>query len=44
VKGNGYGHGVGMCQWGAIGMAKSGFSCKDILRHYYRNTRIEKFW
>lgn len=44
VKGQGYGHGVGMCQWGAIGMAKLGYSCFDILRHYYRNTRIEKYW
>ncbi len=44
VKGKGYGHGAGMCQWGAIGMAKLGYSCFEILRHYYRNTRIEKYW
>ncbi len=44
VKGQGYGHGVGMCQWGAIGMAKKGYSCFDILRHYYRNVRLEKLW
>lgn len=44
VKGQGYGHGIGMCQWGAIGMAKIGYTCFEILKHYYRNTRIEKLW
>lgn len=31
----GYGHGVGMSQWGANGMAKQGKSCEEILKHYY---------
>ncbi|KZL90096.1 stage II sporulation protein D [Clostridium magnum] len=36
----GYGHGVGMSQWGANAMAKSGKSYKDILEHYYKGTKI----
>jgi len=42
VKGGGFGHGVGMSQWGAYGMAKRGDSHKRILRHYYRGTRVTK--
>ncbi len=40
LKGHGWGHGVGMCQWGAKGLSDSGKSYKDILRYYYRNTGI----
>ena len=36
----GYGHGVGMSQYGANQMAKEGYSYKDILSHYYQNTEI----
>ena len=39
----GYGHGVGMSQYGALGMAKEGYSYKDILSHYYQNTAIKKY-
>jgi stage II sporulation protein D len=35
IKGSGYGHGVGMSQYGAIGMAKAGYTAEEILRHYY---------
>jgi len=38
----GYGHGVGMSQYGANGMAKEGFNYQDILKHYYQNTEINK--
>ena len=38
----GYGHGVGMSQYGANGMAKEGYKYKDILKHYYVNTEISK--
>ncbi|MDI6709751.1 MAG: SpoIID/LytB domain-containing protein [Thermoanaerobacterales bacterium] len=38
--GNGWGHGLGMSQWGARGMAEAGFSYGDILRHYYADTEI----
>lgn len=36
----GYGHGVGMSQFGAEGMAEHGSSYEDILKHYYKNTAI----
>ncbi len=37
-SGRGYGHGVGMCQWGAKGMAERGFSARQILEFYYPGT------
>jgi stage II sporulation protein D len=40
VKGAGYGHGVGMSQYGAYGYAKSGFVYPDILTHYYTGTTL----
>lgn len=36
--GRGYGHGVGMCQWGAKGMAERGYKAADIVRFYYPGT------
>ena len=39
----GYGHGVGMSQYGALGMAKEGYTYKEILSHYYQNTTIKKY-
>jgi len=38
----GYGHGLGMCQYGANGMAKRGHRYKDILNHYYQDIQIYK--
>ena len=38
----GYGHGVGMSQYGALGMAKAGYTYNEILSHYYTNTTIKK--
>lgn len=38
----GYGHGVGMSQYGANGMAKEGYTYEQILKHYYQNTEIKK--
>jgi peptidoglycan hydrolase-like amidase len=38
--GRGYGHGVGMSQWGAQGMALSGKSAEEILKHYYPGIEI----
>jgi stage II sporulation protein D len=40
VKGNGYGHGIGMCQWGAIGRARAGQSARAILATYYPGTTV----
>lgn len=41
LKGGGYGHGIGMCQWGAIGRARAGQDYKTILTTYYRGTTVE---
>jgi stage II sporulation protein D len=38
----GYGHDVGMSQYGANEMAKHGYNYKDILMHYYQNTKLTK--
>jgi stage II sporulation protein D len=40
--GRGWGHGVGMCQVGAIGFAKQGKDYKFILQHYYTGVQIKK--
>lgn len=37
----GYGHGVGMSQWGAEGMAEEGYKYYEILTHYYKDTNIK---
>ncbi len=37
-SGRGYGHGVGMCQWGAKGMAEQGYTARQILEYYYPGT------
>ncbi len=39
--GKGYGHGVGMSQYGAMGMAEAGFNYKEILNWYYQGIEIE---
>lgn len=44
LKGSGYGHGVGMCQCGAIGMARAGRKFSEIIPFYYRNTRLVKLY
>lgn len=38
----GYGHGVGMSQYGALAMAKRGYSYREILSYYYQGTKLEK--
>jgi len=43
-RGGGFGHGVGMCQTGAIGMAEAQKSYREILGHYYRDSAIRKLW
>ena len=43
-RGAGFGHGVGMCQTGAIGMAEAGKSYREILKHYYPGTSLRKLW
>ncbi len=40
LNGRGYGHGIGMCQWGAIGRARAGQDYRTILETYYPGTTI----
>ena len=40
IKTYGFGHSVGMSQYGAQGMASEGYNYQDILKHYYQNTQI----
>lgn len=40
LNGRGYGHGIGMCQWGAIGRARAGQNYRTILETYYPGTTI----
>jgi stage II sporulation protein D len=40
ISGRGWGHGVGMAQWGAFGFAKQGATYDEILAHYYRGTTL----
>ncbi|MEW6523313.1 MAG: SpoIID/LytB domain-containing protein [Bacillota bacterium] len=44
MRGRGFGHGVGMSQWGAWVMAQRGRSAEEIVGFYYHNILIERFW
>ncbi len=44
MAGKGYGHGVGMSQWGAYGMAENGSMAEEIVTHYFRGVTVEKLW
>lgn len=39
-RGKGWGHGVGMCQWGAFNMSSQGWRAEEILKHYYPGAEI----
>ncbi len=43
-RGKGWGHGVGLCQVGAVGMARAGAGYKDILKKYYQGIKISKIY
>lgn len=43
VTTKGYGHGVGMSQYGALAMAKKGYPYDEILKYYYQGVEIKKF-
>ena len=43
-RGRGFGHGVGMSQWGAYAMAERGDSAEDIIEHYFNGVSIVKLW
>jgi stage II sporulation protein D len=42
LTGRGWGHGVGMSQWGAFGLAQGGKTYRQILAHYYTGTHVER--
>ncbi len=42
IETKGYGHGVGMSQYGANGMAKEGYSYREIIDHYYQDVELKK--
>ncbi|HPZ71472.1 MAG TPA: SpoIID/LytB domain-containing protein [Peptococcaceae bacterium] len=44
VAGKGFGHGVGMSQWGARALAEQGKSPEEIIRYFFKGVRIEKEW
>lgn len=44
MKGKGAGHGIGMCQIGALRMARLGVAYNDILQHYYPGTTLNSNW
>ncbi len=41
-EGSGYGHGVGLSQWGALELANEGKNYKEILQYYYPGTVLQK--
>lgn len=43
LDGHGAGHGVGLCQWGAIGLSRSGKNFKEIIQHYFPGVNISKY-
>jgi stage II sporulation protein D len=43
-EGRGYGHGVGMCQCGAIGRAREGWQFAQILQHYYTDAEVKRLY
>jgi len=44
LRGTGYGHGVGMSQWGAYGMAEQGSTAEQIVQHYFKGVEIVSLW
>jgi stage II sporulation protein D len=44
IWGRGYGHGVGLCQWGAMGMAAKGWNARQILSYYFPGIDLQKIY
>ena len=44
MSGKGYGHGVGMPQWGAYGLAQEGMKGEDIVQQYFKNVQVVSMW
>ena len=43
-SGRGFGHGVGMSQWGAYGMAEEGMDAEEIIHHYFTGVELKELW
>jgi stage II sporulation protein D len=44
AEGRGWGHGVGMCQWGAMQLSREGYDLRSILDHYYPGATLETWY
>ena len=44
LSGHGFGHGAGMCQWGAKVLADQGLTFRQILSHYYVGTELQTLY
>jgi SpoIID/LytB domain protein len=44
LRGGGWGHGAGMCQWGAVGRARAGHGHREILRAYYAGAEVARIY
>jgi stage II sporulation protein D len=44
LEGRGHGHGAGLCQWGAAGLAREGRGYREILLHYYPGTEVQRLY
>lgn len=44
ITGKGYGHGIGMSQWGAKAMAEEGKKADQIIKYFYKDVSIKKIW
>ncbi|GEM_PF-536401 len=44
LHGKGWGHGIGMSQWGAKGMAEEGYTFRDILEYYYKGIKFKQLY
>ncbi|MDI6600917.1 MAG: SpoIID/LytB domain-containing protein [Thermoanaerobacteraceae bacterium] len=44
MRGKGFGHGVGMSQWGAYGLAEQGKTAEEIIKYYFKGVNIAKMW
>jgi SpoIID/LytB domain protein len=44
LRGGGWGHGAGMCQWGAVGRAEAGQGYREILRAYFSGADVARVY
>jgi len=44
LRGKGFGHGVGMCQWGAKKLAEQKYAPEDIIKYYYKGVVVQNLW